>query len=159
MTSQFYARSGPIVPPVIDPERQRLHALRAQIEAELERMIDLLDAIDGDPDLEPSLGSVAPGHVDEAEPDTDLEPSLCWTSTYAHGSDQDLEEEHDGREPDEDFEDNTDDNGIADQGGLQEQYGGHAHTLNHGYRPYEYRDGITVHPHHCWSEYPGNRYD
>jgi len=123
MTSQFYARSGPIASPAIDPERTRLRALRAEIERELERMIDLLDAIDGDPDFEPSFGSVAPGHVDEAEPDADLEPSLGWTSTYAHGSDQDLEEEHDGREPDEDFEGNTDDNGIGDRGGLDEQYG------------------------------------
>lgn len=157
MTSQFYARSGQISPPVIDPERQRLHALRAQIEAELERMIDLLDAIDGDPDLEPTMGFVAHGFVDEAEPDADFEPSLGWTSTYAHGSDQDLEDEHDGREPDEDFED-ADDNGIADHGGLQEQYGGHAHVIG-GYRPYEYREGITVHPHFCWTEAPGNRYD
>ena len=35
----------------------------------------------------------------------------------------DLEDEHDGREPDEDFED-ADDNGIADAGGLAERWTG-----------------------------------
>ncbi|MBB3020654.1 hypothetical protein FHR70_003740 [Microvirga lupini] len=123
MTSQFNAQTGPIVSLGLELERANLRALRTSIENELERLFSILDAIDGDPDLEPSFGTVMPGYVDEAESDADLEPSLGWTGTYAHGTDQDLEEEHDGREPDEDFEGNTDDNGIGDRGGLDEQYG------------------------------------
>jgi hypothetical protein len=33
---------------------------RRQIEAEVERLLTILDAMDGDPDLEPSLGSYNP---------------------------------------------------------------------------------------------------
>jgi hypothetical protein len=108
--AEIYAYEGPEADLSIVLERQRIRAIRATIEAELERMIDLLDAIDGDPDLEP-----------EEDADTgDLEPSLGWSVTGAHGRFDgstfylDVEDGHDGREPDEDFED-TDDNGIAEQ--------------------------------------------
>lgn len=52
---------------------------RQQIEDEIERLIGILDAIDGDPDLEPSLG--LNGHLCNEPPDLegddcDLEPSL-----------------------------------------------------------------------------------
>src|SRR5688572_15358930 len=68
--------------------------LRERLEAEIERLIAMLDAIDGDPDLEPSIiGSLDPrkgyapieddregGDVlDEGEPDDwSDEPSLGW---------------------------------------------------------------------------------
>jgi hypothetical protein len=154
MTSQFYARSGPIAPPAIDPERQRLHALRTQIEAELERMIDLLNAIDGDPDFEP----------EEDDDTTDYEPSLGWSisgaTTWQDGSLSllDLEEEHDGREPDEDFEGNTDDNGLGDRCGLVEQYGERAFEVGF-YRPGIIAGQYVVEPHHCWTEAPGASHD
>lgn len=89
-------------------EYERLLILREEIEGMLERMIGLLDVIDGDPDLEPTMGDVAEGHVDEAEPDPDQEPSLGWTVGGEVGPldscwiMHDLEDEHDGREPDED---------------------------------------------------------
>jgi hypothetical protein len=47
--------------------------------------------------------------LDYIDGDPDLEPEE--------------DDEHNGREPDEDFED-TDDNGIADAGGLAEQWSG-----------------------------------
>lgn len=64
-------------------------ALRARIEAAIERLVALLDAIDGDPDLE-LMG--------------DDEPSLGWTFrhdgvstvvTDIYGDDRELEEEND----------------------------------------------------------------
>lgn len=95
---------------VYDVNRDR----RRRIEGMLERLEDLrqsliakLDAIDGDPDLEPylsSLGWRAPLESDECEPDADFEPSLsagglidqrCWII----GGDTDAEDEHCGREP------------------------------------------------------------
>lgn len=65
--------------------------LRPTIEAEIERLIALLDAMDGDPDLEPSLGFnvlmlTYAGAVDlvDLEGDTaDDEPSLGWTELEA----------------------------------------------------------------------------
>jgi hypothetical protein len=80
-------------------------AFRASIEAEIEWLIALLDAVDGDPDLEP--------HSDD-EPGGDEEPSLGWTRTLNQArADRrglgvtpaewlcgcDVEAEHDGREP------------------------------------------------------------
>jgi len=58
-----------------------LAKLRAEAEAEVERLLALIDRIDGDCDLEPSLGFVPAGQVVDAE------------------------DEHDGREPDHDDED------------------------------------------------------
>lgn len=75
-------------------------------------MIDLLDQIDGDPDLEPDL----------VEDGADDEPSLGWSAGFspefqsqegrgfhmsADGG-QDLEDEHDGAEPGEDAEPDVD---------------------------------------------------
>ena len=75
-----------------------LRVARARIEAEIERLIALLDAFDGDPDLEPSIcGGFNPDRspvlddreggdpLDEGEPNDwdgedggDEEPSLGW---------------------------------------------------------------------------------
>jgi hypothetical protein len=52
--------------------------LRQNIEASIERLLAMLDTLDGDPDL---------------EPDADGEPSLGWTATMAFGSLDDREEE------------------------------------------------------------------
>jgi hypothetical protein len=58
---------------------------RSQLEAQIElhlgsddidQFIALLDQIDGDWDLEPTMGYVAPGYVDECEPIDDEEASI-----------------------------------------------------------------------------------
>jgi len=93
--------------------------LRPAVEGAAEALISFLDYLDGDPDFEP----------EEDDDRSDFEPSLGWSTTGAITwqdgslSSHDLEDEHDGREPDEDFED-ADDNGIADAGGLAEQWSG-----------------------------------
>lgn len=90
---------------------------RAEIETEIERLVELLDVADGDPDLEddgdhePSLGGAEiSGKVDLELDDCDNEPSLGWCRMYETSNqamiateivfDADLEHEHDGREPD-----------------------------------------------------------
>lgn len=102
---------------------------RQQIEDEIERLIDLLDAVDPDPDLEPSLGSNGHSHLgvagweDLEGDDCDLEPSLGASEvsfagagisqiTWGSGALDDLE--HD------DCDDEEGDNGIGDAGGLDE---------------------------------------
>jgi hypothetical protein len=109
---------------------------RYELEDEIERLIDMLDTIDPDPDLEPSLGDTPycrnPATVDLEGDSADDEADLGWTEMearfgrYALGSDQlqpsndefslgslgainqerwsagradDLEHDHDGREP------------------------------------------------------------
>ena len=108
--------------------------IRGQAEAEIERLLALLDRIDGDPDLEP-----AGDELDDSEGIG--EPSLGWqnptvgrvmvdgdalwpgqaqvrdpgfdqTSLSGCGSEADLEAEHDGRELNGD--DEPDDTGVAD---------------------------------------------
>ena len=95
---------------------KELGRLRKAAEAEIERLLVFIDALD-DPDLEPdadyepTLGSAllanggdqedwATPDVDEREIDPDPEPSLGWTSTGQHGTNDDSEDEHDGAEPD-----------------------------------------------------------
>lgn len=62
-------------------------SLRERLEAEVERLIALLDALDGDPDLEPWLADTDPvledrEGDDDGEPnDWDAEPSLGWART------------------------------------------------------------------------------
>jgi hypothetical protein len=109
-----------------------MKAIRKEAAQEIERLIALLDRLDPDPDLE-----------DNGDNDADLseeEPSLGsidnftnqekWTGGHAvaHGRDADLEDEHDGREPDADDEEDDpaedDDTGIGDSGGFAEQCGG-----------------------------------
>lgn len=64
--------------------------LYARLEALVAAGIELLDAIDGDPDLEPSIGSDQPWLSEDGEEDdcdlevgSDDEPSLGWTSGEA----------------------------------------------------------------------------
>lgn len=90
---------------------------RAAIEAEIDRLIELIDVADGDVDLEdggdpePSLGGAElHGEVDLELDDCDNEPSLGWGRWHERQNqtmiateivfDADLEDEHDGREPD-----------------------------------------------------------
>lgn len=72
--------------------------LRAKCERAVDRLLAVLDLIDGDPDTEPSLGFSEPlpnprayGALDQAH--------------IAEGATDDREGEHDGREPDTDAED------------------------------------------------------
>lgn len=94
-----------------------LPVTRQTIEQQIAALIDLLDTLDPDPDLEPSLGWSQPaGHPletpsallrnanagddreedDEREPDEDGEPSLGWTESghlghpYSWDSDREL---------------------------------------------------------------------
>lgn len=54
------------------------HALaRQDMEALIARLIDGLDDLDGDPDLEPTMGYVVPGYVDEAEDVSEDEGAAC----------------------------------------------------------------------------------
>ena len=62
--------------------------MRRRMENAIERLIAALDAIDGDPDLEPSLGSVegnaaldAEDEHDGCEPDADEEPTIGWSES------------------------------------------------------------------------------
>ncbi len=60
-------------------------SLREQIEADIDRLIGLLDALDGDPDLEPSLGAPLPGYYTTCDlegDDSDFEPSLGWEEVH-----------------------------------------------------------------------------
>ena len=52
---------------------------RKKIERTLDKLISLLDALDGDPDLEPSLGYNPYGSMDQESDDADNEPSLGAT--------------------------------------------------------------------------------
>jgi len=115
-------------------ERVKLLRLRQAMEDTLEHMIELLDRLDGDPDFEPTMANGANDpRLDECEPDADLEPSLgSINPSFGHlgftyldersgqlvlasfdgadqrnwsaGSDDDREQEHDGREPEQDSE-------------------------------------------------------
>jgi hypothetical protein len=99
--------------------RTRVEAVVHRLTAVLEDMIAALDQLDGDPDLESSMGYQP--YPDECEGDgSDNEPSLGWTSTVNqsagawHGPIDgygfvDREDEHDGAEPDVDHEDGGDD--------------------------------------------------
>ena len=115
-----------------------LPVTRQQIEAQVDALIDLLDTLDADPDAEPSLGWTASGgHYletpedllgnanagddreddDEREPGEDSEASLGWRNEgsqtgYWAGNPLvgiDLEDEHDGCEPEDDSEPDVDD--------------------------------------------------
>src|SRR4051794_26096368 len=79
---------------LLDAMRQ----LRAEAVAEIERLFVFLDRLDGDWDCE--CGG-------DPEPDVDGEPSLGWRGhgigaqrgDACYHRDEDLEQEHDGREP------------------------------------------------------------
>lgn len=72
--------------------------LRAKCERAVDRLLAVLDLIDGDPDAEPSLGFAEPRQNPHAYGALDQ-------THIAEGATDDREDEHDGREPDEDAED------------------------------------------------------
>ena len=88
---------------------------RERIEAAVDGLLQLLDAIDADPDLESSTSAltelgVPSGAWDECEDNHDAEhedgePSLGWTATNKqlgwpwYGDTDEREDEHDGGEP------------------------------------------------------------
>ena len=106
-------------PRISKREAARLLALRDRLEQHLEAMIGWLNELDGDPDLEPSLGASRPheqlsqtiwahGTTDDREQecedegagDEDSEPALGWPETgtagqsfHNMGSTSDLEEQ------------------------------------------------------------------
>ena len=53
-------------------------ARRKQLEDALHQIVELLDALDGDPDFEPYMAGT-PANEDEREPSSDFEPSLGAT--------------------------------------------------------------------------------
>jgi len=99
-------------------------ARREHIEACVDGLLQLLDALDGDPDLETSTAAgtelgVPSGAWDDCEDNDDAEreegePSLGWTASNKqlgwpwYGDTDDREQEHDGREPDVDNEPDAD---------------------------------------------------
>ena len=102
---------------------------RERIEAAVDGLLQLLDAIDADPDLEPSMSAltelgVPSGAWDECEDNHDAEhedgePSLGWTATNKqlgwpwYGDTDEREDEHDGCEPDVDNEPNGDEGDFS----------------------------------------------
>lgn len=60
--------------PDMPPALSALARLRWEAEQEVNRLIALMDAIDADPDLEPSLGSQPPGQPLDGEIDAGEEP-------------------------------------------------------------------------------------
>jgi hypothetical protein len=64
--------------------------IRQAAETQIERLIALLDSLDEDPDLEPSLSGYSEGMDDREGEDSDAEPSLCGV-TAGPGSELDLE--------------------------------------------------------------------
>jgi hypothetical protein len=77
-------------------------SVRGLIEDEIERLISMLDLVDGDPDLEPALagGAEVVGTDDRKGDASDLKYSLGWTSSGAFGLGEDLEGNLAGSGPD-----------------------------------------------------------
>ena len=106
---------------VIPSQAERLaqrERIRSRMEAAIERLIETLDAMDGDPDLEPSLGSPErhPSHF------ATLNCRYSSQAMWADGGDADEREEEDehggdvldephDRDPDEPNGDERDDDG------------------------------------------------
>ena len=123
---------------------------RAAIATSIERLIDLLDTMDGDPDLEPVYGWPNAGQRttcdmacdDEREQDNaDWEPSLGSPrnhgsqARWAEGSHDEREDDGDDREPDE--------SGYGDVEGMEEDMHGEPSL---GWR--EILDQSAPHVHH-----------
>ncbi len=68
-------------PAVVTHPREQLRQMRAKIAEAAQRLIDLLDQIDGDPDFEPSLGSVGASN-----------PHWMPGAPWAQGANDDREE-------------------------------------------------------------------
>lgn len=79
-------------PHVSKREAARLLALRDRLEQHLEAMVAFLDEWDGDPDLEPSLGSAAPHQQVTQE---------IWATGVTDDREQECEDEGAGNEDDE----------------------------------------------------------
>lgn len=111
--------------------------LRHRIEAEIDRLIGILDVVDGDPDLEPWLAGIGgPDDDREGDPlddgeldDSDDEPSLGFLEAsenygsigHLAGGDEDRELEYEDEGAQCDDEGDTGDSGIGDADGLKEQ--------------------------------------
>ena len=101
--STFAAFATFLGTPLPENPIRALRILRREAAAEIERLIAFLDALGGDPDLED--GNDAEENVNE--------PSLGWTTTINQAAatdrrfgsqwDYDVDLEHDGREPDDEF--------------------------------------------------------
>jgi hypothetical protein len=83
--------------PIAEHPAVQRHRLRAKLERVVDRLLSAMDAIDGDGDLEPSLGFLEAGSL--------YSPQGLDQTHIAEGLGDDLEGEHDGREPPEDAED------------------------------------------------------
>lgn len=108
----------------IDIEPRPMAQLRYEVENEIERLIALLDLLDGDTDLEPSFCGVlscSKGFGDTAEND---ECEECC--------------EDEGAQCDDDGDDG--DNGIADRGGIDEQLYIRPRMIGHRIASYSDRD-------------------
>lgn len=90
-------------------------SFRHQVEAAIERLIDVLDQLDVDPDLEPDNDN----EPSLAAPETDMPSYLRWVAERSHYGSQAAWS--DGGLLD--FEDDPAELGIADSGGLAEQLG------------------------------------
>jgi len=104
------SHSAPLSVTLITAEAVAMNRL-ARETARLVERLEILGMATGD-GLRPAVEGAAEALIrflDYLDGDSDLEPEE--------------DDEHDGREPDEDFED-ADDNGIADAGGLAEQWSG-----------------------------------
>lgn len=140
-------------PAVDSDERQRLREIRKDIESSLERMLVILDQLDGDPDLEegddePMLGWPANGggqlsssfggtddrELDYGEGDLQLGWGAEGSQARLHGLSDEFEDDDpaEDSDPGEDADpaedsdvDEEGDTGIADAEGLQEQAGMH----------------------------------
>lgn len=102
MSQAIHDYTPEVRPPA--PETLRLRRIRAEAEAAIERLIAMVDELDPDPDLEPTLGFIPPGGLDDGEPDDPEEPSLGSTngidqSAWAAGNTEDAEGEDSDLEP------------------------------------------------------------
>lgn len=90
-------------------------SFRRQVEAAIERLIDLLDRLDVDPDLEPDNDN----EPSLAAPETEVPSSFRWVAERSHYGSQAAWSEGGLL----DCEDDPAELGIADRGGLAEQLG------------------------------------
>ena len=121
--STFAAFATFLGTPLPENPIRALRILRREAAAEIERPIAFLDALGGDPDLEDG---------NDAEEDIH-EPSLGWTTTINQAAatdrrfgsqwDYDVEQEHDGREPDVDDEDGRDEEPSLGWTDMEARYG------------------------------------
>lgn len=109
---------------IFTPDQRRdltkVFVAKQVIADEVERLLAILDALDGDPDLEASGNNDDP-RLDDAECDlAESEPSLGATDTFDQNEAGWFELTLYRAD---DLEQNADDDGIADLDGLREQFG------------------------------------